>query len=231
MATNHTLCLEIDSYEFGILDSSGDGICCLHGKGSYSLVARGLDEDKVVVKSTFYGFSETTQFSIPFESTPTGSPTASQGPTISAAPTASCIYVDVVINLDGFPLDTMWEIAVGNVTTSEWDDDYFNDATIVTSSPFYYGADYVSGTTKHTVCLPGRQTYTFTIRDGSGNGMCCFDGTGGYLLLLRDGTGYNVIIQGDGIFDWSESKAFDLQEQGIQVTDPRMNKHDQNENI
>lgn len=129
----------------------------------------------------------------------------------------------VVINFDDSPIDTLWEISVGDVL-----DDDFGQTQTAASSPFYDNADYIFGTAKHTVCLPGRQAYTFTIRDGMSNGI---KGNGGYMILLKEGNSYEVIVEGDGKFEWTESKTFDLTGKNVQVASPRMGSYARSEDV
>lgn len=53
------LCSDVDCYEFEIFDSSGDGICCGFGNGSYSLTDVG---GNILASGGAFGASETTSF-------------------------------------------------------------------------------------------------------------------------------------------------------------------------
>ncbi|NNF36434.1 MAG: zinc metalloprotease [Saprospiraceae bacterium] len=56
------VCLTDGCYDFGILDSYGDGICCGYGNGSYSVTD---DAGNILASGGSFGFSETTAFCLP----------------------------------------------------------------------------------------------------------------------------------------------------------------------
>ena len=201
-------CLPDGSYLFLITDQAGDGNCCAGlGDGSYSIIYQDGALSQVIVDKgpdpTFV-YYDSTEFTIPYVLQPTKSPTLSPAPTTSMAPTARCVKMEVIINFDAFPSDTLWEITVGD--SNSWDN---NNAVIAADSPIYTAIDTFS-TVTHSICLPGAETYTFTVFDGTGNGMCCDEGTGGFIILMIDDDGNREIIAEGGEFEWRLSTQFDL---------------------
>ncbi len=61
-SVNHTVCLEPGTYTFTITDNFGDGLCCDHGAGSYTLTAN--PGNKLLASGDQFGTSETTTFTI-----------------------------------------------------------------------------------------------------------------------------------------------------------------------
>jgi hypothetical protein len=119
-------------------------------------------------------------------------------------PTAKCVQIEVVINFDAYPADTLWEITFGD--TSSWDDE---NAVIAVDSPLYPSINMFDTVTQ-SACLPSEQRYTFTVFDATGNGMCCDEGTGGFILLMIDENGDREIIAEGAEFEWQLSVHFDL---------------------
>ena len=62
LAITESLCLEDGCYTFTIFDVAGNGICCLYGQGSYTLV--NLDEGVFIASGGSFGSSESTEFCI-----------------------------------------------------------------------------------------------------------------------------------------------------------------------
>lgn len=205
---NENFCLPDGSYVFLLTDQAGDGNCCVGlGDGSYSIVYHDGSSDVIIVDKgpdPSFVYYDTTEFTIPYVIPPSKSPTISPAPTESMGPTASCIQMEVVINFDAYPADTLWEITVGDTTT--WDN---TSAVIAADSPIYSSIDMYS-TVTHSICLPGDETYTFTVFDGTGNGMCCDEGTGGFIVLMIDSDGEREIIAEGAEFEWRLSTQFDL---------------------
>eukprot|EP00804_Cyclotella_cryptica_P003033 CCRYP_006043-RB/>CCRYP_006043-RB protein AED:0.13 eAED:0.13 QI:1633/1/1/1/1/1/3/484/1235 len=202
------LCLPDGSYTFLITDQAGDGNCCVGlGDGSYSIVYQGGSSDVIIVDKgpdpTFV-YYDSTEFTIPFVIPPTQSPTVSPAPTVSMAPSAKCIPIEVVVNFDAYPSDTLWEITYGD--SNSWDDE---TAVVAADSPLYSSVD-MFGTATHSFCLPSEERYTFTVFDATGNGMCCEEGTGGFILLMIDDNGDREIIAEGAEFEWKLSVQFDL---------------------
>lgn len=205
---SETTCLPDGAYTFLITDQAGDGNCCAGlGDGSYSIVYQDGSSDVTIVDKgpdpTFV-FYDKTEFAIPYVIPPSKSPTISPAPTESFAPTASCIQMEVVINFDAYPSDSLWEITVGD--TNSWDN---SNAVLAADSPIYASTE-MYGSVTHSICLPGDETYTFTMFDGTGNGMCCSEGTGGFIILMLDDDGEREIIAEGAEFEWRLSTQFDL---------------------
>ena len=201
-------CLPDGSYTFLITDQAGDGNCCVGlGDGSYSIVYQDGAADVIIADKgpdPSFVYYDSTEFTIPFVIPPTRSPTISPAPTESLPPTATCIQMEVVINFDAYPSDTLWEVTVGN--TNSWDNP---NAVVAADSPIYSSLDTYS-TVTHSICLPGDETYTFTVFDGTGNGMCCDEGTGGFIILMIDDNGDREIVAEGAEFEWRLSIPFDL---------------------
>jgi hypothetical protein len=203
------VCLPTEgSYTFTLVDDSGDGFCCAgYGDGSFSLVYKGDTSDTVISdkgSDASFQFYDSVPFIVPYVIPPTMRPTVSPAPTISTAPTPQCIPMEVVINFDSYPEDTLWEITEGD--KNSWD---YDDAVKVAESPIYSNANMLN-TITHSICLPGEGRYTVTVFDGTGNGMCCEEGTGGYILLLIDDKGDRQIVAEGAEFEWMTSTSFDL---------------------
>jgi hypothetical protein len=201
-------CLPDGAYAFLITDQAGDGNCCVGlGDGSYSLVYHDGVSDVTIVDNgpdpTFV-YYDSAEFAIPYVIPPTRSPTISPAPTESFSPTAKCVPMELIVNFDAFPSDTLWEITFGD--TNSWDD---SSAIIAEESPIYSSVDMYN-TVTHSICLPAGEDYTFTVFDATGNGMCCDEGTGGYILLMIDEYGNREIIAEGSEFEWRLSTQFDL---------------------
>jgi subtilisin family serine protease len=100
---------------------------------------------------------------------------------------ASCEDVTLTIKLDDYPSETSW-----NIRNS--------DNVAVASGGGYSGA---GSTVTETIALdPG--SYTFTIFDSYGDGICCAYGAGWY--ELRDS--YNALLAAGGAFGLQETTPF-----------------------
>jgi len=69
-------CLQEGIYQFKILDTYGDGICCTLGDGGYNLTIG----DKVIAQGGNFGEAEMTTFHIPFDPTKVNTTTISSSP-------------------------------------------------------------------------------------------------------------------------------------------------------
>ncbi len=109
--------------------------------------------------------------------------------TISEAPT--CIDVTLTLVLDNYPEETSWAITNSGGTTVASGGTYANQAD--------------GSTVTVTECLdPG--SYTFTINDSYGDGICCSYGSGSYSLADASGT----VLASGGSFSSSETTNFNL---------------------
>jgi hypothetical protein len=79
---------------------------------------------------------------------------------------ATCANVTVTIVLDNYPEETSWNIKNSGGTT------------VASGGP--YGSSPDGSTITSTVCLPVGCSYTFTINDSYGDGICCSFGNGSY---------------------------------------------------
>jgi len=194
-----TICLKDGLYVFTISDGAGDGICCSNfGEGRYEVLFLG-DTNQTLAEGGDYGYFESTTFLLPYMVLPTSTPSVSPQPTSSISPTSSCVWIEVIINFDANPFDTLWDISIGGYSSYDVD-----DAVSVADSPIY-SMEAAFNTFMQPVCLPGKGRYTFGIMKSGG-----FQGSGGYILVaLSDGGDRTVIAQG-GVFDWTDSVTFDL---------------------
>ncbi len=101
-----------------------------------------------------------------------------------------CIDVDLSITLDNYPEETSWQIT--------------NSNNQVVASGGTYGSQPDGSTVNLTECLEVG-TYTFTISDSFGDGICCQYGNGSYSLIST-----GVTLASGGSFGGSESTTFTL---------------------
>ena len=115
---------------------------------------------------------------------PSAEPSKSLLPSI--APTDNCGNFRIDLQIDLFGYETYWEVLDKNQRV------------------MYIGNTY-RGNTFYSIqrCLPKEETYTFTIYDVFGDGICCDWGNGYYELYNND-----ILIEEGGEFGWSESKQF-----------------------
>ncbi|WP_109302717.1 reprolysin-like metallopeptidase [Aquimarina sp. AU474] len=101
---------------------------------------------------------------------------------------STCTDVVLTLNFDDYPQETSWQIT--------------NSSNQVVASGGTYGSQPDGSTLTLTECLdPG--TYTFTLNDSYGDGMCCAYGNGSYSLSSQGTT-----IASGGQFGSSETTTF-----------------------
>ncbi|GAA4275881.1 hypothetical protein GCM10022259_06050 [Aquimarina mytili] len=103
---------------------------------------------------------------------------------------STCTDVVLTLNFDDYPQETSWQI--------------IDSSNQVIASGGTYGSQPDGSTLTITECLdPG--TYTFTLNDSYGDGMCCGYGNGSYSLV----SGGTTIASG-GAFGSSETTTFTI---------------------
>ena len=119
---------------------------------------------------------------------PSLSPSTSMQPSLSAVPTRTMESVLLLIDFDDFPGDISWEIADSN-------------DQVVASGPaveYDFLLDFVTETIE---LIPGA-TYTLTVFDLFGDGLCCFAGMGNFYLFLGTVPDLTMtLVYDDGRFD------------------------------
>ena len=172
--TVHTerYCLEENYLAFKVVDRYGDGLCCSHGNGSYSVSIEG---SRVAMGDQF-GRSESTEFIkyptgwVPIRPKPAPSPT--QKPSTKAPtrrPTKSR-YSDLSLRIvtDWYAAETTWSVH-----------EYYSGRIVKKGGP-YRNAHL--DTIKYTESLSTDGCYVFSIFDTHGDGICCSHGEGFYIL-------------------------------------------------
>ncbi|WP_282084821.1 reprolysin-like metallopeptidase [Aquimarina algiphila] len=102
----------------------------------------------------------------------------------------TCTDVLITLNFDDYPQETSWQITDSN--------------NQVVASGGTYASQPDGSTLTITECLdPG--TYTFTLNDSYGDGICCAYGSGSYTL-----TSQGTTIASGGSFGTSESTTFTI---------------------
>ncbi len=102
----------------------------------------------------------------------------------------TCTDVVLTLNFDNYPEETSWQIT--------------NSNNQVVASGGTYGTQPDGSTLAITECLdPG--TYTFTLNDSYGDGICCSYGNGSYTLVSEGTT-----IASGGSFGASEATTFTI---------------------
>ncbi|SEK40485.1 Por secretion system C-terminal sorting domain-containing protein [Aquimarina amphilecti] len=102
----------------------------------------------------------------------------------------SCTDVTLSITLDNYPEETSWQIT--------------NSSNQVVASGGTYASQPDGSTISITECLDAG-SYTFTINDSYGDGICCSYGNGSYTL-----TAGSTILASGGSFGGSESTTFSV---------------------
>ncbi len=122
--------------------------------------------------------------------------TASDNAEVTVTDPPACIDVTLTINLDNYPEETSWEIK--------------NSSGTIVASGGTYGSMPDGSTFTETNCLEAG-SYTLTIYDSYGDGLCCNYGIGSYELKDVSGT----VLASGGSFGSSESTNFTLGTEGV----------------
>ena len=109
---------------------------------------------------------------------------------LTAGTVTPCTNVTLSITLDNYPEETSWQIR--------------NSSNQVVASGGTYGSQPDGSTITVTECLDAG-TYTFTISDTYGDGICCSYGNGSYAL-----TSGGTTLASGGSFGSSESTTFTI---------------------
>lgn len=112
--------------------------------------------------------------------------------------------VELSITLDNYPQETSWTLK--------------NSAGTTIDSESYSTANPDGSTVTKTFSGLAADTYTFTINDAYGDGICCGYGNGSYTLSSAQG----VIVTG-GDFDSSESTEFCVESASAMLKTHRLN--------
>jgi len=117
--------------------------------------------------------------------------TATDNATVTISTPPSCVDVTLTIKLDNYPEETSWTLKNSGGTTI--------------ASGGTYGSQPDGSTVTWTDCLDVG-SYTFTINDSYGDGICCGYGVGNYELKDASGT----TLASGGSFGSSETTNFTL---------------------
>jgi PKD repeat protein len=108
------LCLPAGCYNFNIYDSYGDGICCLYGNGSYSLVDNATGAS--LVSGGSFTSSETTNFCVGGSSNPCGN--FGNGSFTYSVGANGVVTFTPVLTSNQYPLNFAWDFGNGNVSSN-----------------------------------------------------------------------------------------------------------------
>jgi hypothetical protein len=152
-----------NDYLFTIFDTHGDGICCgLWGDGSYNILWNGLET--TTTPNPEFGEYEEIPFGRSYELLDIDEKTVPPGGNDGA-----CKTLRVQVFTDDWPQETYWELTVAESGVVVWQ-----------------GPETVDPKTLYddSKCIESGVTYTFTIYDAVGDGICCWYGSGYYILEL-----------------------------------------------
>jgi len=139
--------------EFVIYDTGGDGLCCDHGLGSYSLFVAG----EVIQTGREYDWSgDRIRF---------GECEGNQEHELQCESDEKLFSIQLVT--DNYPTETSWMLTKdisGEIIFQQ--NDYVKPQT----------------ETKEQICLPFNSCTKFTIMDSGGDGLCCEEGFGNYIV-------------------------------------------------
>ena len=147
------------SLSFTIMDSYGDGICCIYGSGSYTVTVNG---NTALSGGAFLSAETKPLYTSPCDY---GEEIVDGEVVCKCAPTEMRIAVD--LTTDRYPQETSW-----TVTTCGGDE--------------LGSGSYTDSETEHTdlICVPNNVPYRFQVNDSFGDGMCCNYGIGRYQISI-----------------------------------------------
>ncbi len=160
-------------FDFVIIDSQGDGICCGFGNGSYTVTNQA---GTTVATGGQFTNTETTQICVAGGAT-CNDGIQNQGETGvdcggPCTPCQTCDMHTLTLVTDNFPDETSWEVRDPNNVIVAQGDNYTNQNT----------------TEIETFCLPTGVCFDFVIFDSQGDGICCGFGNGSYTVTNQAGT-------------------------------------------
>mgnify|MGYP003685498415 CR=1 FL=1 len=166
--------LQEGTYLLSVTDSAGDGICCEHGSGSYTIE---LDSELLFTSTGQYAESESTQFVIGPRATPWPPPVPPSPPSPRPPPfTPPTQGFDIFVSPDLYYTENSWTVE-RRESSGEWDVLY---EAAVRESPTLWSVRLEYG------------TYRWTLLDSANDGICCDFGAGFYGLFLDQ----SLIAQG-----------------------------------
>ena len=173
-----------DTYEFVIGDTAGDGMCCMI-PGTYSLQQEG-DPNYLVFGGAFFGYSSSSTFLVSGATRP---PTEAP----SSAPTSRFIPIMVIFVFDQNAHEIGWSL------TEVSSNALVDEVSVGTYRPNELVAI-------EEVIVERGATYSFTVVDSGGNGLCCEPEPGTYLVALDN----LILTNGWADFGASETSSFTI---------------------
>jgi len=174
-------------YQFHILDSFADGLCCGQGFGSYK-VYDGSGEVLFSGAEFKNQVSHTIEVSRdPDPPPPTNSPTSAPTSTPILPP---CKTYTIETKTDKYPTDTSWKV-IGF--------DSFDFEVVLAEGSGYQEKEKLH---KSQICLRPNENYEFRFFDGHSDGICCNAGKGYYRIVDRCGKA--IVDSGDVNENFSE---------------------------
>jgi len=206
---------------FKLIDSGGDGFCCVYGDGSVTIFSgNDATDESAVIESKTGEFQSELSFSFRVGPPPTSPPTVtsvptasntnsiSGHPTFSSPPSVLSLEVTVVVQFDKYSAETGWFIDSADGTKN------------YVARPLGYYENEPSGKAVETIKLPQGLSYRFKIIDLFGDGTCCWAGAGYYAMY----EGKNIddissqLFSGDGEFGLKREHFFTIGR--VQTTAP-----------
>jgi len=146
---------DIKCKEFVIYDTGGDGLCCDHGLGSYSLFVAG----EVIQSGREYDWSDDrVRFGI-----------CDENQEIQLQCESDETLFNIQLVTDNYPTETSWMLTKdqsGEIIAHQ--NDFLEPLT-----------EY-----NQQICIPSDSCINFTIMDSGGDGLCCEEGFGNYIVTI-----------------------------------------------
>ena len=179
-------------YTFILTDSIGDGLCCSGGEGYYTLW-NGPTSDNVMLASggDRGGSREVNDFTLTFNPAASPSPTPAAQPTSPTLPVAT-VDLRLELQMDTYADETGWIIRDSS------------EREIRSVSPGTY--TIANERVEETIPLVVGQSYSLTLIDNYGDGMCCVNGNGWYTASI--GGNESVLVAFGDKFDTVETQRF-----------------------
>ena len=205
-ADSHRVCIPShlgDVFSFVIFDTGGTGLSPLYGNGGYVITSPDVPGE-IIGEGGEFTTMDIVTFRIPFQFSPSMSPSVSSQPTTTSQPTQDCTQVEVRILFDAYPTDISWVVRAASAN------DHYDEEEILFESPIYDEENHASIYQSQMLCFLFDGIFLFEIYDLSGDGLVGNFGEGYYALAAMDRDEEEIIVAQGSNFEYTEASLFSI---------------------